>query len=263
MVALVDSGVALRHPQLLRSLRSRGVAFGDCQAGAESVCEQLSAQDELGHGTRMAGLLLESAPGVLVQPYKVNAGQWDEPSARAVAQAIRHAIRSGTHIINLSLSLQDSSDSEQREVAAAIEEAQAQGLWVVAAGGNGGQGLEFPATLPGVLAVGGVGQAGLPLNKQGAAHVLLAPAEGLSVLEIDPTGPRGRASGSSVAAPLVAGTLARMRSLRPQLSWVAALEVLGSTATPPGSTGSNGQGRVLNADRAVLAVAPGGVCEAY
>lgn len=164
VVAVVDTGVVLEHPDL----RNRLVP------GFDFVDMDSSPADTNGHGTHVAGLVganglvLGAAPSSRIQPVRVLEGT-TSGSAFTVAQGILWSAgalnRAGcdassppspscnptpAQIINLSLGTSEFS----QPLSTAVQQAQQQGVLVAAAAGNdGGNALNYPAALAGVLSV--------------------------------------------------------------------------------------------------------------
>jgi subtilisin family serine protease len=136
----------------------------------------------------------------------------------------------------------------------------AAGTYFVAAAGNSGPGCgtvaDPPSTYPDVLTVGAVDEQGAvadfssrgPTASGAAKPDVLAP--GADVLSALPGGGYGELSGTSMAAPHVAGVVALMWSAQPKLvgDLPGTTRILRETAKPvvdPGNTcGSTGGGRV-------------------
>jgi len=137
-VAVVDSGVDLKHPDLVDRLRDDGRDFVD---------NDNDPSDKNGHGTNVAGIVAATldngegvaglAPGVRILPVRVMNDR-GFGSDRAIARGVRFAADQGAQVINLSLgaTLSIGADSESPEVTAAIRYAQSKGSLVVAAAGN-------------------------------------------------------------------------------------------------------------------------------
>ncbi|MBT9458894.1 MAG: S8 family serine peptidase, partial [Burkholderiaceae bacterium] len=118
-------------------------------------------------------------------------------------------------IINLSLS--GPADPLLQKL---TEHAVRRGIIVVGALPVGGQAEGFPGGVPGVLAVRSLG------DTTGGTQALNAP--GRDILTLNPGGSYDFASGSSLAAAHVTGTVALLRALHPALNaeqaqrWLAA-----------------------------------------
>jgi thermitase len=137
-VAIVDSGVDMKHPDLVDRLRDDGHDF---------VSNDDDPSDENGHGTNVAGIVAATlnnnqggvglAPGVMILPVRVmNAKGFG--SDRAIARGVRYAADKGAKVINLSLgaTLTIGADTESDQVISAIRYAQDKGALVVVAAGN-------------------------------------------------------------------------------------------------------------------------------
>jgi len=211
---------------------SAGTADASC--GYESTGPNGAIADDNGHGTFVAGVVLtaaasglsEASADVRILPVKV-LDCTGEGLASQAAAGIRYAARSGARVIVLAFT--GTSDSPAlRE--AVVEARQTYGALIVAAAGNDGSTVaQFPSSDPGVLAVGGTGvvridgqvdyQVRTPFSNMSDAVRVLAPA--VAILGPIPRAlcghrdwtciqgePRALASGTSYAAPLVAGAAA-------------------------------------------------------
>jgi serine protease len=151
VVAVVDTGVDLTHPDLIANILP-GYDFIDGDA---------VPQDSAGHGTHVAGLVAANgavtgtAPEAKILPVRVLEGT-SGGSAFTVAQGILWAAGIGSpanpnpaQIINLSLGSSDYSEA----IANAVQQAMAKGVIVVAATGNSGGAVAYPAALQGVISV--------------------------------------------------------------------------------------------------------------
>jgi hypothetical protein len=136
-----------------------------------------------------------------------------------LAHAIRIAVAAGAKLINLSLAILGDDSQHDRELAVALDYAEASGAVVVVAAGNQGrlamgQLLSHPVTIP-VVATDAAGRLlpesnfGPAISRRGVAvlghHVYgYAPGTGTTVM-----------SGSSVATAVATGTLAELWSAHP------------------------------------------------
>ncbi len=243
--------------------------------------------DEHGHGTAVAGIAAaavnnpdpyvsggyEGVAGMgrrstLMVLRALDAGGVGYPFN--IAEAIRYAGQNGARVINLSLTLPVQYDPADAEMMCrAIAVVQAQGAVVVGASGNNstsyGYGVSYPAACAGVLAVGASTRADTRaiFSNYGARLDLVAPGEGIySTLRANAQAYglfNSTGSGTSFAAPHVAGAAALVRSLRPDLDQAVVYELVRHTTddvAEPGWDLQTGWGR-LNAARAVAEAAIG------
>jgi hypothetical protein len=151
-----------------------------------------------------------------------------------LASAIRYAISQRVSVISMSLGYQGPS----RQVRAAISDALARGIVVVASSGNSGSAssdqhgnapYSFPADYSGVLGVGAVAQNGLTagfssdnLSVQVAAPGVRVPAQGRD-------GQYWLVSGTSPACALTAGVAALIKSVFPTLAPALVVQAITSS----------------------------------
>ncbi|WP_307798351.1 S8 family serine peptidase [Actinoplanes flavus] len=225
-VAVVDSGVDVRHPQLR----------GHVAAGRDFLRNEFAGRrDCVGHGTGVAGIIAAGAdagsgvqglaPGATIVPVRVSEQQdIDETaatssggSAQTFAEGIRWAAGPGrAQVINISLVM----PQESTAVRLAIADAVAAGVIVVAAAGNDGPeaGVVYPAAFPGVIGVGAVGADGLRASySQVGAHVDVV-AFGDRVTVASPVAGHQVVQGTSFAAPFVTATVALLKQRFPRES---------------------------------------------
>jgi serine protease len=169
VIAVIDTGVDLHHPDLRRNL-TKGIDLGP--EGASNDCP--GPQDEIGHGTEVAGVAVATgdngigivgvAPEATVMPIQVmdlqemtGPLQGYEKVAeinRRVAEGIRYAVDHRADVINLSLSTSYVTDPPGSGLSDAIEYAWGKGVVVVAAAGNAGDPIcKYPGSHPLVLCV--------------------------------------------------------------------------------------------------------------
>ncbi len=137
-----------------------------------------------------------------------------------LARAIEEAVEMGAHIVNLSAGQFSDSGAADDWLDQAVRLCRDNNVLLVAAAGNDGcDCLHVPASLPGVLAVGAMDEAGIPLDfsNWGEAYLqngLLAP--GKDILGAMPGGGVRQLSGTSFATPVVSGVAALLLSLQLQ-----------------------------------------------
>lgn len=252
VVAVVDSGVDMAHPDLAANIWSnpgeqcgngvdddanglvddcRGWDFGDRDADPSPV------QGATGwyHGTHVAGIVAAArngtgtvgvAPEATILPLKVSdsAGRI---SLAAIAAAIDYA-SAHADVINLSLGTSPGAPREYvTGLEAAIARAGAAGVTVVAAMGNDGVDITnrpvWPASYASfydhVIAVGASTNADTRASFSNTGAPLTIYAPGWAVMSTMPQTAWGFLYGTSMAAPVVAGA-------------AAAVEASGSASTP-------------------------------
>jgi serine protease len=247
VIAVVDTGVDLNHPDLLDKL----------VPGINLIQTGTFPDDDNGHGTNVAGVIAAAADndkgtaGLLwnarIMPIKALEadGNGDEDK---LGEGIRYAIHNGARIVVLSLGLNKQSAYMEQVVA----EAELAGVLLVAASGNEGDAVKYPAAYDTVLAVGGVGPDNLrdPLSNYGPELDIVAPWVVFTTV-------RGGAyeyrDGTSMAAPQAAAAAALAWATHPALSPVELRNLIKQTAQDIGPDGwdqETGYG-LLRVDRAV------------
>lgn len=156
------------------------------------------------------------------------------PFVDQVAEGIRWAVDNGADIINMSFTT-NTLDWDKSWDEAFLYAYEHDVVMVVAAGnrGNGTKVIGAPATIPGVLTVGGVDQTGIAsveASTQGITIGISAPSEGL--LGISADGELSSWRGTSGAAPIVAGVAALIRSAHPDLDAANVINRIIKTAKP-------------------------------
>jgi subtilisin family serine protease len=224
-IAIIDTGIDATHQDLVGA-----VAGGADFSGLGSVDGLTPVGPDRRHGTMVASLaagrgnnsvdgVIGSAPEAeLLSLSMAFSGSLISPDEQ-VANAVRFAVDNDADIISLSLTrnTRDWPESWDR----AFSYAAANDVVVVAAAGNRGSGtvsVGAPATMPGVLTVGGVdqdGQASDSASSQGITIGVMAPSEGL--VGATPGGGYVSWSGTSGATPIVAGIVALVRSAYPSM----------------------------------------------
>jgi len=260
LLAILDTGVDAKHPDFADGAKSRVVVGADTsgQAGGDA------GRDGNGHGTHVAGIAAASAgngrgivgvaPAVRILAVKVltdaGSGTW-----ASVAEGVLDSVAKGARVLNLSL-----GDPETAPVLEdALRAALGKDVLVVAAAGNDGKSLRnYPAASPGVMAVGATTRSEARASFSTFGDWLSVAAPGHVIYSTLPAGTKpfdyGYKSGTSMAAPHVAGLAALLRDLRPEWSAARTREHIERTARDLGPAGFDpefGHGRI-DAARALI-----------
>ena len=238
VVAILDTGIDPDH-ELFDGRARSGWDFVDDDPDADDDRAGLDADDDglpdesWGHGTHVAGIVAQVAPDAEIVGYRVLDS---EGTGRvfAVAAAIFDATDRGVDVINLSFGLDHQSKSKM--LRDALKYAKNSGVIVVAAAGNEGLGHKrYPAAEKDVMAVGAHDRSAeqlAPFANHGDWVEVAAP--GVGVLSALPGGGFGTWSGSSMAAPFVAGQAALLAALAPDEKPKKVIEAIRKSSHKPG-----------------------------
>ncbi len=237
VIATLDSGVELEHIDLV------GTAWRNSDEVANGIDDDDNGfVDDLwgwdfangnndprptlsDHGTLVAGTIAarssngEGVAGIAggwageggVRLMALQIGE-NQPLSEVLDDAIIYAIDMGADIITMSLRV-----SPSQAIDAAVAEARRSGVLLVAAAGNTGGAVGYPASLPDAVAVSGTtrGDVLWASSARGAEIELSAPAD--EIWTTDKGGGYADPSGTSFAAPLVAGAAGLVASASPFL----------------------------------------------
>ena len=177
-----------------------------------------------------------------------------------IPRAVKWAVDAGADVINMSLG--STSPAWPQSWDEAFKYAEENDVVIVAAAGNRSGGMSqvgAPATIPGVLTVAGIdenGKASQDSSTEGISIGVAAPAEKL--VGGLPDNGYARWSGTSGAAPLVAGVAALIRSKYPDMPAEQVINRILKTAKDTGASGVDnlyGYG-IIDANAAVTADVP-------
>jgi subtilisin family serine protease len=257
-VALVDTGARLEHSDLAPNVWTNfgetpdnGVdddrnGYVDDVHGVDlsSKRPRQDVHDGDGHGTHVAGIVAAAANGrgvigVAPQAKLMIIKVLDDKGAGTtggLAEGIRYATANGARIINCSLG----GDQNDPRMTAAVKEAGEANVLVVASAGNDGRNIDthpnYPAAIPArnLVAVAATdpssGRGISNFSNYGRLAVQVA-APGADILSTGRDGGWEIKSGTSMAAPMVAGVAALAASVNPRISAVDLRAVLLQSAT--------------------------------
>ena len=241
-VAVLDSGFDVQHRDLRVNGTSRFTATWNASTGTSTaspandhgtgVASVVGATADDGFG--MAGVA-PSAPLLGVRIADATGQMWVSDEIAALRWATEH----GARVINLSLGGRRASDAEHQAIVAATNA----GALVVAAAGNDGctplNGPVYPAAYPEALAVGASDStdAVACFSNHGPYVDVVAPGDDITVAV--PGGGHEQWSGTSFAAPHVAGVAALVAGAHPDWSSRELATILRSSARDVGAPGTD------------------------
>jgi serine protease len=240
-VAVIDTGVACFD----KGPFSRGTDLSGtrCEGGWNFVNDDAEAADDHGHGTHVAGTIAQTTNNGMgtaglaycatLMPIKVLSKQGFGSTAN-VAEGIRFAADNGAQIINMSLG----GPIKSKILEDAVNHAIAKGVLVVAAAGNSGRSVGWPAAYPGVVAVSATDDKDKIawFSSRGPEVAIAAPGVAVTQQTVCNGGQNkceifGTFNGTSMASPHVAGIAAMIEGMG-VTDGAAVRDVLTSTARP-------------------------------
>ena len=243
-VGLVDSGVDAAHPVF------EGAAIDSFGCAGK--------RHPAPHGTAVAALMVGraerftgAAPGTRLYAADIYCDSPTGGSADKIAAALGWMARSRVGVVNISL-VGPPNATLERVVAAMV----GRGHLLVAAVGNDGPAAPplYPASYPGVVGVTGVDRQGRALPEAGRGPQVMFAAPGSQMVSAAlGTPPYRQVRGTSFAAPIVAGLLAKDLAQPDRAAAARALAALAAgAAREPGSisnaTGHGVVGAALRVD---------------
>lgn len=297
-VAILDTGVDKNHPFLSGKVVSEACYSHNIpSSGITSLCPGgaiASTAEDSGlhcdasismceHGTIVAGIaagsndtfsgVAKDAGIIAVQVfsrYSSGCGSLPAPCALAYTSDVLrglervYELRNTYNIAAVNLSLGggmfDAPCDEDSSYTEIIELLHAAGIATVTASGNGGytNALCAPACVSSSVSVGSSTKSDTVSGSSNSAYFLSLLAPGSSITTSAPGGVYGTGSGTSLAAPHVAGAWAVMKQAYPEAGVDSILELLRLTGKPVADTREGAGGRVvprIDIEGALVAVA--------
>lgn len=268
-VAVLDTGVDYTHPDLA----------GRVIKGADYVDRDYEPLDEHGHGTHVAGIIAAGlnnaigvagvAPNVHILAVRV-LDKNGSGNLFNIAKGIAYAANQGAKVINLSLGSPPGGSIMKTLANFLAKYAEYKGALIVAAAGNSGGAIGYPAAASHFLSVGALNEDNYlaSFSNRGAELDVVAP--GVNILSTFPTYdvttnalglPHNYATlnGTSMATPMVSALAALVWSQNPYLTPEEVRARIESSAIDLGPIGRDdmfGMG-MINPEGALAAVVSG------
>jgi hypothetical protein len=247
-IAVIDSGVDARHPELANSIADNFDALG-------------SAEGPHVHGTGIAGAiaaharLMGSAPEARIIAIRAFGGAngGAESSSYIILRSLNYAAEHGAQIVNMSF-----AGPKDAVIERAIAATAARGLVLIAAAGNAGAKSPplYPAANPNVIAVSATDQQDRLFAASNRGNYIAVAAPGVDIFLPAPDGKYQMTSGTSFSAAYVSGVAALLLERNYTLKPEALRTTLAKTARDLGSPGRDdlfGDGQA-DAFAAVMAI---------
>ncbi len=225
-IAVIDGGIDINHEDLGQGNDS----YNNLVAGWDFVDNDADPRspNNQPHGSHVAGIAAaktnnntgiagvaggNNGPGCKIMPLR--AGANGQMVTLEVAKAIEHAKDNGADIINMSFAGAGFNQTEYAQ----IKDAYDAGIFLVAGSGKDGTTQDrFPAGYDEVFCVGGTNQNDTRLATANYGKDYLGiSAPGESIKSCFPNNNYGLSSGTSMSTPMVAATVALMKSVNPCL----------------------------------------------
>ncbi|WP_079509070.1 S8 family peptidase [Mesobacillus jeotgali] len=234
-IAVVDTGVDLNHPEL----RNRLVA------GYNVIDEEAEPDDDNGHGTHVAGIIAsetnnnEGVAGMTwfskIMPVKAM-GAKGYGTTFDIAKGIVWAVDHGADVINMSLGNYQPSKVLEEAVQYAFEK---DVVLVSAAGNDSSNQPTYPSAYPEVLSVAAVDYNGNRASFSNYGDYIDIAAPGVYIPSTYFNEQYAALSGTSMAAPHVAGLAALIKSANPDLKSSQIIDIIKKSAIDLGEQGKD------------------------
>lgn len=235
-VAVIDTGLDKNHPEIKSSIIK-----------STNIINPMNPTTPDIHGTHVAGIIAGKKdngiggygldPAAKILSLDVFGGDY-WTFDYTIANAILEAVNQGADVINMSLGGSQPSEILKE----AVDKAISKGVVVVAAAGNEASDMDsYPAKYEGVISVGSINKDKKlsDYSNYGPATDVVAPGEDVysSYYDVQKGSSFTKLSGTSMASPVVAGTVALLLSKHPNLKPAEVEYILEKTATDLGEKG--------------------------
>jgi len=204
-VAVIDTGIDLKHPDLV------------VKGGASTVWYTSSYNDDNGHGTHVAGIVaaLDNSIGVVgvgpqINLYAVKVLDKNGSGYLSdVIEGLDWAVANRMQVVNMSLG----TSSDVQSLHDAVARVNAAGIVQVAAAGNSGGAVIYPAAYPEVIAVSATDKTDSLASWSSRGPEVDLAAPGVDIYSTYKGSTYQTLSGTSMASPHVAGVAALVLSV--------------------------------------------------
>lgn len=201
-VAVMDSGVALNHPDLRDNLKE----------GINIIDPTQPPLDDYGHGTMVSGVIgavnndygvVGVAPKAEIYPVKV-LDQNGYGEVKDLVKGIEWCMNNDIQIINMSFSINE----DNKSLRSVIKRAIGKGIIIVASARNSFSGnIGFPAAYEGVISVVSIDE-DLNIDKMSGRGKVDFSAPGVNIVSTSNDSGYAIISGNSIATPHISGAIA-------------------------------------------------------
>ena len=232
IIAIVDEGIDLNHEDLYKNIYNYSY-----DARTDSQPSKIHGS----HGTHCAGIaaairnngigITGVAPDAKLMSISDELGL-TEKHEYTHANGIMWAWKHGADIISCSWRAHGITPMIEEAIdSALVKGREGRGCAVIKSAGNGYTTISYPGNLPGVITVGNIKSNGVKSEDSNRGENMLVCAPGTRIMSTLPDDNYGFYSGTSMAAPHVAGIVALMLERNPNLTVREIREILAQTAT--------------------------------
>lgn len=211
LIGMIDGPVDVRHKDLKGKVTQHTLVEFNQQSSAQ-----------MHHGTAIAGVLVASNDRIGIAPnaklLSISAFEYSnknkaKSSSAQISKAIDYAIKKNVDILNLSF-----SGGKDPLVKRMIKKAVAKGIVVIASSGNNNtDDPKYPSAYPGVIAVTAVDHFSKRYKEANRGKHIDLAAPGVGIMSLAPGDRYDFATGTSVAAAHVSGSIALFMSKNKKL----------------------------------------------
>lgn len=206
-VGIIDTGISNNHPDLLANVKG----------GINTIQPRKSWNDDNGHGSHVAGIVgaLNNSVGVVgagpaINLYAIKVlNSSGSGFVSDIIEGLQWAINNNMQVVNLSLGASTGNQSFHDAIIATKNA----GIVVVAAAGNSGGSVIYPAAYPEAIAVSAIDISNTIASWSSRGPEVDLAAPGVSIYSSYKGTAYATLSGTSMASPHVAGAAALVLSM--------------------------------------------------